>query len=98
MSNRKTHIGVLQCAHLISRRYLATRYSLMNAVTLCIGCHKYYTEHPLEWEDWCQEWWGPEWSRLRMKAVAGGKVDYEEIIRQIQTLINDSRPLAGRRK
>lgn len=42
----------LQCAHVVSRRYHVTRWRMSNAVTLCMGCHKRFTEWPLEWEDW----------------------------------------------
>ena len=38
----------LQCAHIISRRYSATRTLLNNAQALCAGCHRRYTDHPLE--------------------------------------------------
>ena len=40
----------LQCAHVISRRYLATRCDRLNAITLCRGCHVYFTHRPLEWD------------------------------------------------
>ena len=42
----------LQCAHIVSRRYHVTRWRLNNAVTLCLPCHKRFTEWPLEWEVW----------------------------------------------
>ena len=38
----------LQCAHVISRRYSATRTLLNNAFALCAGCHRRFTDHPLE--------------------------------------------------
>ncbi len=42
----------LQCAHIISRRYLGVRFSLDNALCLCAGCHMYFTYRPLEWEEY----------------------------------------------
>ena len=36
----------LQCAHIISRRYAATRCDENAAVCLCAACHRYLTEHP----------------------------------------------------
>ena len=38
----------LQTAHIISRRYSATRTMLNNAYCLCAGCHRRFTDHPLE--------------------------------------------------
>jgi 5-methylcytosine-specific restriction endonuclease McrA len=40
----------LQCAHVVSRRYLGVRYSIDNAMCLCAACHLRYTHRPLEWE------------------------------------------------
>lgn len=40
--------GQLQCAHIISRRYAATRTDEGNAYTLCAACHRYLTEWPHE--------------------------------------------------
>lgn len=38
----------LQCAHIVSRRYTATRCDLRNAWCLCAGCHRRLTENPHE--------------------------------------------------
>jgi hypothetical protein len=43
-----TTSGQLQCAHIISRRYAATRTDEGNAYCLCAGCHRRLTEHPHE--------------------------------------------------
>lgn len=40
----------LQCAHIHSRDYSATRLDPENALTLCRSCHMYFTNRPLEWE------------------------------------------------
>jgi hypothetical protein len=40
--------GQLQCAHVFSRRYAATRTDELNAVCLDAACHRYLTENPLE--------------------------------------------------
>jgi hypothetical protein len=58
------HSPRLQCAHIISRRYLATRWDPQNAVALCSSHHVFYTHRPLEWVDW---------------ANANGFVSYEEL-------------------
>jgi hypothetical protein len=31
-----------------------------NAITLCQGCHLYFTLRPAEWAEWCEEWWFSE--------------------------------------
>jgi hypothetical protein len=61
----------LQCAHLISRRYSATRWDPANAVTLCFRCHKKFTERPLEWDAWCERYVGGAmpWLELRGRAL-----------------------------
>lgn len=50
----------LQCAHIWSRSYHSIRWRLENAITLgggpgSCGCHKYFTERPAEWAEWCEE-------------------------------------------
>lgn len=40
--------GQLQCAHIVSRRYTATRCDPFNAWCLCASCHRRLTEHPDE--------------------------------------------------
>lgn len=39
----------LECAHVVGRRYRATRWLLDNARCLCHACHRFFTEHPLQW-------------------------------------------------
>lgn len=41
----------LQCAHIVSRRYRATRFTEANAFCLCAGCHHWGHMNPLEFED-----------------------------------------------
>ncbi len=47
-------VNNLQCAHIWSRRYRALRWRFENAVTLCSGCHMYFTLRPAEWAEWCE--------------------------------------------
>jgi hypothetical protein len=59
----------LQCAHIIGRRYAATRADERNAFCLCAGCHMRFTEHPDEWLDFIDSTIGrPEYDRLKAKA------------------------------
>lgn len=44
--------GYLQCAHLVSRRYRALRWSDQGAIALCMAHHMRFTHYPLEWQEW----------------------------------------------
>lgn len=50
----------LQCAHINSRRFSATRTLLMNAFCLCAGCHRYYTDYPREFSKFITVTWAQE--------------------------------------
>lgn len=50
----------VQCAHIISRRYSATRTKLNNAFALCAKCHRYYTDHPKEFGKFIDRTWAGE--------------------------------------
>ncbi len=39
----------LQCAHIHSRDYSATRVDPENAIALCRSCHMFFTQRRLEW-------------------------------------------------
>lgn len=75
----------LQCAHIISRRYLAVRWTEGNAVCLCRGCHMWGTHHPLEWERWVREHIGNGiYLSLRAYAISGERVDYDAILERLR--------------
>ena len=62
--------GVLQCAHLISRRYHLTRWYDRNAVGLCAAHHRWLDLHPAHKEIICEQWLGSEgYHALRMVAI-----------------------------
>lgn len=65
--------GYIQCAHIISRRYRATRWSIDpdNAIPLCSAHHVYWTHHPLEWEDYIRATYPGLWEELRSMALHG---------------------------
>lgn len=66
-TNKKMEPGTLDCAHIFSRRNLATRYHPQNAVALCRSCHMFYTEHWYDWREWCVEQFGEEFvAKLRL--------------------------------
>jgi len=77
---------VMQCAHLVSRRYRAVRWSPDNAVALCAPCHVRYTFRPLEWEAWIEERFPGRLAELKARALAGvAHVDYGEVLEQIRS-------------
>lgn len=62
----------LTCAHLVSRRYSATRWDPSNAVALCWSDHFKFGLQPLEWDLWCERHLGAEaWAELKRRAVEG---------------------------
>ena len=73
----------LQCAHVHSRDYSATRLDADNAMALCRSCHMYFTQRPLEWKEFVDELYGKDYyDRLGIRALAGARrshaVNWEE--------------------
>jgi hypothetical protein len=66
--------GELQCAHIMSRRYRALRWSYDNAVPLCGAHHTFFTHRPAEWEESCRNW-GVDWDDLRRRAINDPPMD-----------------------
>ncbi|HEC66617.1 MAG TPA: hypothetical protein ENI23_15180 [bacterium] len=54
----ETKASNVQCAHIISRSYHATRWDFDNAVCLGMGRHFFYTYHPIEWKLFINERFG----------------------------------------
>jgi hypothetical protein len=71
----------LQCAHILSRRYLGVRFAMDNAVCLCAACHMRFTYRPLEWEEWVIGRIGEAaWRDLRRRALSfKGPIDRQAI-------------------
>jgi 5-methylcytosine-specific restriction endonuclease McrA len=66
----------LQCAHIIPRRYAATRTDPANAYCLDARCHMRFTEHADEWMAFIDRTIGrAEFDRLKAKAEAGVKAN-----------------------
>ena len=62
--------GGLQCAHLISRRYMATRCTPENAVALCAAHHRWLDLHPEEKTEISRAFLGSDvYELLRLKAL-----------------------------
>ena len=66
----------LQCAHIISRRYAATRCDPTNAYCMCAAHHRYFTEWPYEFHRFIEATIGPNaYDDLRARAMAGVKTN-----------------------
>lgn len=75
-----TTTGQLQCAHIVSRRYAATRCDPRNAWCLCAGCHLRLTQHPDEHVQFAHDTIGEQlYETLRTKAYAGERPDWTEL-------------------
>ena len=57
-TNKRLEQSTLDCAHIFSRRNLSLRFHPKGAVSLCRGCHMFYTENPFDWSDWCRDHFG----------------------------------------
>lgn len=69
-----TREAFLQCAHIHSRSYSATRLDPDNAMALCRSCHTYFTPRPLEWKVFVDELYGEHYyDRLAVRALAGAR-------------------------
>lgn len=73
----------LQCAHIHSRDYSATRLDPDNAMALCKSCHMYFTNRPLEWKEFVDKLYGENYyDRLGIRALAGARrpvaINWEE--------------------
>lgn len=73
----------LQCAHIVSRKFSNTRTDLANAWCLCASCHRYLTDEPFLHVAFAVQTLGEHgYARLREKALAPGKVDWDaEVLR-----------------
>jgi 5-methylcytosine-specific restriction endonuclease McrA len=77
-----------QCAHIVSRRYRATRWSAENAVTLCKADHMRWTHDPLGWEAWVEERFPGRLTQLKWRARAGvAHTDFDELCEALRLAI-----------
>jgi hypothetical protein len=78
----------LQTAHIIPRRYAATRTDERNAYCMCARCHMRFTEWPNEWMCFISETIGlDEFHRLREKALTVTKVDWAAEVERLSALL-----------
>lgn len=77
-----------QCAHIVSRRYHATRFDRDNAVCLCAACHTRWTWDPLGWEAWVEERFPGRLAVLKAKAMGRhDRHDYAELCEALRGAI-----------
>lgn len=68
----------LHCAHIVSRTYSNTRTAEDNALALCARCHRWFTNHPIEFGRFCDERFGRDaMDALRLRAESRAKVDWD---------------------
>lgn len=81
----------LQCAHVISRKYIKTRWDTDNAIPLCTACHLYWNhKEPHEFVRWFDEKYGENYyDNLKKRANVIGVFDYEAKHEELKRLLED---------
>lgn len=82
----------LQCMHIISRRFNATRCDTRNAFSGCAAHHRFYTDHPRQFSrfitnTWAQEHYDHIYDKSR-DSSAGKRVDWNERIEFLTRIKN----------
>ena len=72
---------LVDCAHIVSRRHVSTRWHPYNAITLCRASHMFFTDHPFDWADWCQERFGGDFIG-ELRAVSNQSVNWSKAVRE----------------
>lgn len=85
--------GRLECMHVFSRRYAATRTSELNGYAGCSACHRYLTQNPLEHVTFFRSLMGDDaFFKVRDEAYAGigkrmdGAFWHAEVVRLTELL------------
>jgi len=84
----------IQCAHIISRNYGATRTDENNAFALCAKCHWHFGKWPMEFAKFVYSQIGEdEYERLAEKARngKGKKLDWTKELERLQKLVEGQR-------
>lgn len=69
----------IQWCHVRSRRYLSTRWSLENVMSLCAGCHLWWHHEPMLSSAWFREQWPDRADYLAMVAATSRRPDYAAV-------------------
>ena len=86
-SDRPSHSGNLQCAHIITRGYKSIRTLEEKALCLCQGCHVYFTFHPLEWELFIESRFPGRMGMLRERALKYERVDWRVEVKKLKASV-----------
>lgn len=89
--NRRPPVVQLQCAHIMSRRFLSTRWDFNNAMCLCAGCHRKGHDRPLEFAELVRQVKGQEaYDELIYKAKNVTRqmklYDYQDLVKELRDL------------
>jgi len=79
----------LQCAHIVSRSYSATRVDLDNSYCLCAGCHMYFNKWPVEFGIFVFDTIGKDaYIALRQRALdgVGKRMNWEKELERLSEL------------
>lgn len=75
----------LQCAHIISRKYSATRTDENNSWSLCAKCHRRLTDFPREHSHFITDTIGSEaYEVLRERAETVTKLDWSQELARLK--------------
>ena len=81
--------GNLQCAHIIRRRYFATRWitNPRGSLALCAAHHFYFTNRELEWRDFLEAYRPGRWEALREIALHGEPETAADAVARLKELM-----------
>lgn len=88
---KKTKVAI-QCAHIISRQFIATRTDERNAFALCGSCHYKFGKWPLEFARFVIEKHGSLdlYNELKSKVDCGYVPDWDQEIVRLQELLDET--------
>jgi hypothetical protein len=82
--------GNSQTLHIVSRRYLGTRWSEDNAINGCQAAHLFYTVRPLEWDQVIEEMFPGRLEDLKRRALIVTKVDYPATLERLRAAVEEA--------
>jgi len=75
----------LQCAHIMSRKNVSTRWNMLNAVTLCYACHFFWAHrNPIDFAEFIRERLGEKYDNLILMAHTPKKFTDIELQKMIK--------------
>jgi hypothetical protein len=81
----------LQTAHIVSRRYSATRCDPMNAFCSCARCHLELTGDPYAHVLWANLYLGEDgYTAMRQKALDGRRPDWAAVVDELTVKLREA--------